>query len=112
MELLERLKKTKREMPKHVFEALPKPVRQMIVASQYKVDAILPTMLYQPPSDYLMGNCMIDVRTITIPEKVEGVDYRVLARDFHQPQMFTGDKLDMRWVPKPYIIYSYPLVVS
>ena len=48
---------------------------------------------------------VIDTRSITIPNKVKGVDYRVLARDFHQPQMFDGDKLDMRWVPEPKIIW-------
>ena len=48
---------------------------------------------------------VIDTRSITIPNKVKGVDYTILARDFHQPQMFNDGELDMRWVPDPKIIW-------
>ena len=36
MNLKDRLNKTMKEMPKSVFDALPKPVKEMVIAAQYE----------------------------------------------------------------------------
>ena len=100
MNLEERLSKTLFEMSEEQYENLAIQARQFIKDAFCRGEP-WPTSLWQLPKNSLLRKNLVDAWSITI----EQPKFRVRVRNFYEPQIFDGDRLDMRFVPEPEIIW-------